>query len=78
MASPPQPDHIHLSYLLQELAQPVEFTVGWAQSHGNRQYQDDRCVEFVLPLPTGGSALVWAVSAAAAAAAAAAAPACLH
>lgn len=45
--------------------QPVglpEFTVGWAQSQGNRPNQDDRCVEFLLPLPNGGSALVWAVS----------------
>lgn len=39
-----------------------EFTVGWAQSQGNRPNQDDRCVEFVLQLPTGGSALVWAVA----------------
>lgn len=39
-----------------------EFTVGWAQSQGNRPNQDDRCVEFLLPLPNGGSALVWAVA----------------
>ncbi|KAL4440484.1 hypothetical protein ABPG75_003485 [Micractinium tetrahymenae] len=39
-----------------------DFTVGWAQSQGNRPYQDDRCVEFVLQLPSGGSALVWAVA----------------
>lgn len=46
-------------------AEPVdvpEFEVGWAQSPGNRSYQDDRCVEFVLQLPTGGCALVWAVA----------------
>lgn len=39
-----------------------ECTVGWAQSPGNRTYQDDRCVEFLLQLPTGGSARVWAVA----------------
>lgn len=49
------------SWLLQPVGAP-EFTVGWAQSQGNRPYQDDRCVEFTLPLPTGGAALVWAVS----------------
>lgn len=37
-------------------------SVGWAQSVGNRPHQDDRCVEFVLQLPAGGSAYVWAVS----------------
>ena len=55
--------------------QPVglpDFSVGWAQSQGNRPYQDDRCVEFTLPLPDGSTALVWAVSRPAAAAAAAA------
>lgn len=53
------------AFLLPSPLQPVglpEFTVGWAQSQGNRPNQDDRCVEFVLQLPTGGSALVWAVS----------------
>ncbi|PSC72040.1 tubulin beta chain [Micractinium conductrix] len=39
-----------------------EFDVGWAQSRGNRSYQDDRFVEFLLELPAGGSALVWAVA----------------
>lgn len=39
-----------------------EFSVGWAQSQGNRPYQDDRCIEFLLPLSAGGAALVWAVS----------------
>ena len=48
-------------HLVQHLG-PPDFAVGWAQSHGNRPYQDDRCVEFLLPLPGGGSALVWAVS----------------
>jgi hypothetical protein len=39
-----------------------QFAIGWAQSHGNRPHQDDRCIDFVLPLPGGGSARVWAVS----------------
>ncbi|KAL4856336.1 putative protein phosphatase 2C 22 [Chlorella vulgaris] len=38
------------------------FSVGWAQSYGNRPYQDDRCVDFVLQLPTGSRAHVWAVA----------------
>ncbi|KAL4419347.1 hypothetical protein ABPG77_001574 [Micractinium sp. CCAP 211/92] len=46
----------------EELVELPEFTVGWAQSQGNRPNQDDRCVEFLLHLPTGGSALVWAVA----------------
>ena len=48
------------SSAVQPLGLP-EFDVGWAQSRGNRSYQDDRFVEFLLELPAGGSALVWAV-----------------
>ncbi|KAI7837891.1 hypothetical protein COHA_008293 [Chlorella ohadii] len=60
-ASPPPPSGADDGSSGEPVGAP-EFTVGWAQSQGNRPYQDDRCVEFTLPLPTGGAALVWAVA----------------